>query len=549
MRFNIFVLSFILVCHSVVFSAEDISSRETLAMRALMDMVAQAEGIKKLTDEEVTRANSAVWRAMHSATGEDSRLRQSMRAMREQRMEFLAPTKSKPLNKSKALDRILLSMWLQDIKRMDPKEVKAHPSAATFPGEVQAAAPRISRRMIMVNTELPGWDNPGMYGNPGSPHWHSTGLYAAAGDVITVTVPEKAVGKGLHVRIGAHDDKLYRLDSWQRSPDICQRVSINTSTTLAASAFGGLVYIEVPLDLKIGSFKTEVSGAVAAPFYEMGKTDGKEWRDSIRNNPAPWGELASDRVIITLPSSSLRELDDPKPVLEFWDAVADGFADLSGRPKERHRRERYVPDVQISAGYMHSGYPLMTGLDMANVFIDIERTKKNGHGGVWGLFHEMGHNHQMPDWTFRGTTEVGVNIFSMYAFDQICKYPPLKAHGAISDRARARNIKKYIDGGRDFEMWKKEPFLALVMYIQLQQEFGWGPFKKVFSEYLTLEDAERPKSDNEKRDQWMVRFSRTIGKNLGPFFDAWGIPTTQEVRDSIKKLPEWMPEGFPPKEA
>ena len=45
----------------------------------------------------------------------------------------------------------------------------------------------------------------------------------------------------------------------------------------------------------------------------------------------------------------------------------------------------------------------------------------------------------------------------------------------------------------------------------------------------------------------MVRFSQTIGKNLGPFFQAWGVPTSQAARDSIQSLPQWLPENFPPK--
>ncbi len=98
----------------------------------------------------------------------------------------------------------------------------------------------------------------------------------------------------------------------------------------------------------------------------------------------------------------------------------------------------------------------------------------------------------------------------------------------------------------DFELWKREPFLALIMYAQMQQEFGWDAYQQVFATHRALPDAERPKSDGEKRDQWMVRFSRQVGRNLGPFFEAWGVPTSQAARDSIAGLPLWMPPGFPP---
>jgi hypothetical protein len=66
----------------------------------------------------------------------------------------------------------------------------------------------------------------------------------------------------------------------------------------------------------------------------------------------------------------------------------------------------------------------------------------------------------------------------------------------------------------------------------------------VFKEYRAADESELPKNDDDKRDQWMVRFSRMVGKNLGPFFDAWGVPTTQEAKKSISSLPPWMPTDF-----
>ena len=112
--------------------------------------------------------------------------------------------------------------------------------------------------------------------------------------------------------------------------------------------------------------------------------------------------------------------------------------------------------------------------------------------------------------------------------------------------ARAKKIRAYLATGPDFEgRWKRSPFLALLMYMQLQEAFGWEAYKKVFREYRDLPRGQRPRSDNEKRDQWLVRFSRTVGRNLGPFFQAWGVPTSDKARASIAKLPAWMPKDFP----
>lgn len=60
--------------------------------------------------------------------------------------------------------------------------------------------------------------------------------------------------------------------------------------------------------------------------------------------------------------------------------------------------------MQPVAGYMHSGYPIVTHLDVCEktcreCLYDIDNLRKNGS---WGLFHEFGHNMQRGEWTFEG---------------------------------------------------------------------------------------------------------------------------------------------------
>jgi len=58
---------------------------------------------------------------------------------------------------------------------------------------------------------------------------------------------------------------------------------------------------------------------------------------------------------------------------------------------------------------------------------------------------------------------------------------------------------------------------------------------------IRKKQAERPKTDMDKHDQWMVRMSRAVGRDLGPFFEKWGVPTSEKARASIGGLPPWMP--------
>jgi hypothetical protein len=371
--------------------------------------------------------------------------------------------------------------------------------------------------------------------------WHSTGLYAAPGEVITVTVPANAAKKKLRVRIGAHKDELWHLDSWKRFPEITRSFVIDAPVTKAACAFGGLVYIDVPRNCDLGTIAVQISGAVPAPVYFHGRTTPEEWRATIRNHPAPWGEIVSSKVIVTLPSDVLRTLDDPKALMETWDRILDLVADLATIPRERERPERIVCDEQISAGYMHSGYPIMTWMDQPANFASREALIK----GHWGIFHELGHNHQVKDWTFEGTGEVTCNLFSFYIYDKLCGVKPRDyVHGRGTVPVIELHKKYFATGKPSYERWMADPFTALCMYAQLQDAFGWEPYQKVFAEYRALPDGQRPKTEQERRDQWMMRFSKTVGKNLAPFFTRWGVPISDAAAKSVASLPAWMPTGM-----
>jgi hypothetical protein len=500
------------------------------AARAVEALATHSANPSKLSDGELAQAS---WTATHAARNmpeADQLLRPKLASLLAEHNDQLVPTKSEPITAKDSLARFLLALQVEQLRNLAPEDIHAHPAAKAFPGEVPTDAPRISRR-IEIDTKVPGW--------------HSTGRYAVPGEPIVIDGPAGAASAELNVRIGAHTDRLWDKPSWSRVPEIARSEALTGPRTTIASAFGGLVYIDVPEKCELGKISLTISGAVEAPHYVLGTTDLKRWREEIRRRPAPWSELESGKIILTVPSEVVRELDDPESLMKFWDQVADACAELAAWPLERPRPERYVADAQISAGYMHSGYPLMTHLDAAEVMTDRQRMMTNAHGGVWGLFHELGHNHQSRDWTFAGTGEVTVNLFTLHVFDKVCSnYEGCRPQ--LFGESRTKRIREYLDGGADFSQWKRDPFLALLMYMQIREAFGWEAYKNVFAEYRALPDEQRPKNDDEKRDQWLVRLSRTVGRNLGPFFEAWGVPTSEQARASIAELPAWMPPDFPP---
>lgn len=417
-----------------------------------------------------------------------------------------------------ALARVALSMDLRHRFALPPEEATAHPLASQFPGDVPDDAPRVTKT-VSIDSAVP--------------RWHSTGLYAAPGDVITIS----GGSKDLQVRIGAHSDKLYHLDRWQRAPEITVEQPLVEGTTQIANSFGGPIYIVVNV-AGSGIRDVTIENAVEMPYFKLGETDPAEWRESIRHRPAPWAELACDGVILTVPSESARKLEDPTELMEHWQAVQDTNADLASIDRDRPYPERIVNDEQISAGYMHAGYPIMTWLDVREKQLDLSYLRS---GEAWGFYHELGHNHQKPAWTWDGLGEVTCNWFSMYILETVCGQSPEEA----TSRSLTGEAKERLDAhlaaieAAEESRWTSDPFLALGLYSQLRMEFGWEPFKAVTAAYEAMPDGEQPRTVQERVDGFAIRFSHAADRNVVPFLERWGLSVSESASAEVARLEVW----------
>ena len=152
--------------------------------------------------------------------------------------------------------------------------------------------------------------------------------------------------------------------------------------------------------------------------------------------------------------------------------------------------------------------------------------EQNVRKGMWGVYHELGHNMQRPMWTMNGTVEVTCNIFSLYGMDVIAG-DPLDESPKIDKGIKL--VEKYMSSGSDFSTWHKSPWLALTTYIQLAYYFGWDSYKGVFGSYERLPQPKRPKTNQDKLDMWVKMFSVQVGLDLRPFFDLWSWPYSDDI--------------------
>lgn len=409
------------------------------------------------------------------------------------------------------------------------------PAADDYPGAVPKSAKRISQALT-IDGKYRGWLSGRGAGAWAAKEMRPTGIYAPPGELIKITVPEEIAGKGFEVVIGAYGGSLLDKDKWTRYPRLRNDFDIDKTITEAANGLGGLVTIRVPRNADYTPFNITIEGGVRAPLYVHGLTDLNAWNQDIRKYPAPWAELVSERMIIALPSEYIRKLADPDKVMEIWNDIIDTAAELVVVDRNDYRAERLVFDRQLSAGSMHSSYPVAahTGKDAIQA-VNANDLRENGN---WGFFHEYGHNHQHDLWALPGTGETTCNLWSVYIYENLIGKKRENTHGAINPDKRKERRETYFKDGRKFDpdwsMWT-----ALDSYLMIQEAFGWGPYKKLFAEYNTLPEKDWPKTQQEKNDQFVIRLSKACGKNLAPFWRTWNLPLTDKAVAQIADLPEW----------
>ncbi|GEM_PF-3072995 len=393
-----------------------------------------------------------------------------------------------------------------------------------FPGRMPKAPPvQLHRRL-----------------NLATPGWISTGLYVPPGRIVGINIRNlvKAPLPKIQIQIGAHSDRLWKKRRWRRDPVIVKRFPLKGATKIL-SRYGGLLYLQTQRKgwvSPFADFRVELRtfGAVEAPRFVLGKTSLEAWQRMLES-PAPWGEIEGRRIIFTMQTQKLRRLKDPRVALAFWDQVIDLYEKLDPQPP-RPRKQRVVFDRQISAGALHSGYPIMGHLQHQDPVVNpenylLDQGKRKGR--FWGLLHELGHNYQQRAWTFNGTGEVTNNVFVLYANEKLLGAPIAET---IQQRRLQKQKKTYFAKGSPFSRWKKSPFLALMTYIELIQHYGWKSLHKVYQGYRDHPLPHRT-NDHQKIQQYVLRWCRVTGKNLAPFFLSWGWPLDASTTKACADFP------------
>ncbi|TWD82896.1 enhancin-like peptidase M60 family [Kribbella amoyensis] len=366
----------------------------------------------------------------------------------------------------------------------------------------------------------------------------STGFYLPAATALNVVVHDGSLLPTLVV--GAPDADARKEFKAPREYQL--RVGRNT----VIDAGGGVVYLK--LIGSTGQAKVSLGDqARPMPYFVLGRTTEAEFQQQLDERTTPYVELVAPHTMITVERESALKfrtenhatlLSTYEDIVRIEDALSgfDGSSSLHARQAHPYHFVGYpaaITGVGAYATHGHMSFPP----PIQDRMLTVEGLRTRG----WGIYHELGHQHQQITYKPSSLTEVTVNLYSLAVNAEFAtKYgqvPRLHAPDAKTgltpwQSAPGKLRQPGVNYGTTFD-----PYEKLVMFEQLRMAFGpdfWPGLHK-------LVRVERPAAGSYTDEalrlrNFVVLTSRTAGYDLRDFFQAWGFPVDAEAISQLDAL-------------
>lgn len=418
--------------------------------------------------------------------------------------------------------------------------------ARVFPGLVDQSEPRVKDAKFTLDLNFTDQTSDNLRISVAPQPQYSTGYYAAPGELIKLVVP--AGIEGLSIQIGGQTDNLGGKYPLLRDPVIFTKQQLYAGVNYIRNLYGGTIYINASFAYP-NPIEFTISNVCVSPDFILGQSGDAEWVARVKASQVPWLEFRSKRVIFLMPRdkvmatfNSSEPLTNPTAVLSRWNDVFDldyngwmGLSDNAADIKDRSPQGpwRGVLDIQLSAGYGHSGFPFV-GTNDAEWFGSFSSLKKiSTSNGMWGSYHEFGHNCQQGKiWSWSTLGETTNNLFSFKVANRIgADYNIL--HPAVSSGFPQAIAYASGTGAKNFDtdVAMNDPFKRMTPFVQIFEKYGYGAMTYLYSQ---ARHAERLNTSDITMHNFVYeKLSDYTQTDLGPFFDAWGILVSSAVRDKI----------------
>ncbi|WP_312790104.1 M60 family metallopeptidase [Sphingobacterium sp.] len=431
--------------------------------------------------------------------------------------------------------------------------------ARLFPGLMGTDEPRLDNYLVRVdlNYEEIRASDLRISVAPGA--WQGTGVYAPAGELIVVDVPEGIYG--LTAQISPHvATSLDGIDFPARDAVVFTQTTLFPGRNYMRNLYGGLIYI-IPVRPIGRIVDLRFSGVAKAPSFKLsgpGATTNEQWKALIAQSTVPWFDLEGDRIVFTMQTEKLKKypIDDPTELMKTWDkAIREGYWDWTGMTEGnadiRHRapfnKWRIVHDVLFKPGVAQvSGYPVRATAN-ENYFkqaVSVEGVKNAN----WGTFHEIGHNMQMGStWSFAGNGEVTNNLFH-FKVSKVFEHQSYKIAEVWNSAVPYITAKKTVEMGKDNINWasmdvegniykSRAHDIRLMMYAQIFEKYGYEFMTYI---YKRGREARFTSANNQSKiDFFYEALCEYTEMDMEPYLNKWGLYVSEVSKRYVSEEKEF----------
>lgn len=276
---------------------------------------------------------------------------------------------------------------------------------------------------------------------------------------------------------------------------------------------------------------------IKVPTFIVDETNQTEFFNQVLTTKSFFVEIVSKHIFGTFQTEMFKSqvinvvgININDTVLA-WDQIWKYSNEVYGlNEKYSGVAKKYQQFIQISnpdsgPGYASSTNYRITFQNKTNAGRDLFTKKPNNQ---WGLWHEIGHSYQTPQYNWTNLTEVTVNISALY----VQKF--IAGTNNVDSASNIKIVKAFLDSNdvnKDFNTLQ-DLFAKLTMFWQLQMAFGDNFYPTISqlyrTDYLIVPNMQQ---------DFVKITSKVANRNLIPFFEKWGFSITDDTKKAIEQLP------------
>ncbi|VDP86079.1 unnamed protein product [Echinostoma caproni] len=327
-------------------------------------------------------------------------------------------------------------------------------------------------------------------------------------------------------------DDISKVNPWKRWPVIKHALQLRSEGSYATPT-GGILLMRIDAD-NIG-ITLELEDVYRHPWFDLRNQSAiDDWdNERLRHNLVPWTMFFGDIVFSCLQTKAVVKLnkDDMVFLQTYMDNVVKIMHNFRGSDWTTAGIEVFAVDIQIAAGWGHSGMPVLGHLPWQDSSTDIKDIKKTSNIGIT---HEFGHNLQNWAATLKWGTEVTNNVYHFIVRGHLVN---LTAYGFnVSWAFGWHEVKQVID------IWKGTDYngVNLGYYNWLGMLFGEGLLVNLWHE--TFHNRNSLNSEEKKVNFWLTKMCSETEHNVIPWQELWNFPIDNNTRTECAKYSCYFPD-------